>query len=894
MRIHRVSLRDFRGVGSADVRFAPEGVTVVQGPNEAGKSSIADAIDMLLTDPDSSTRARVKAARPVGRDVGPRVEMEFETGPYRLVYAKQWLRSPTTELRVEEPEPQQLAGREAHDRVAEILDRTMDAALFAALRHQQGMPLDQAELGSSTSLARALDLAAGGGGVGQEDAALVEAVDAERLRWITPGGAPNAALVRLGEAADAARARAGECTARLRDVEERIDEHRRLEAEIRAGREREPDLVRQAERCDAALAAVTARQAEVDRLDRLAEAAEATARAAGQALAAREGLVRAVAHGERDMAELDARCEAAAAAVQAAGAAAADAAEQVAAAGRAVRAADDARGRAAQAAAHLRDAFDLEFLVQRRDTVAEADARITQAEEFLAGCAIDPDLLQAIEDAAVDEAVAAGRLRDSAAPLRLEAEASLGVEWGDGAQQVPAGGEVDIDLLPGDALRVPGVARISLRADAAAARADARAAAGRLADLLARAGVPAGQGVSGARSLERERLHHQRVADDARQARQRALYDLTPEEMDAKIARARDRTGARAPDDGTMPAPASVDEANARVAQCDAARDDARRDENLARRRQQQADAALAAARAEHSGHDGQRRAVASRVRDDREALDLARAEECDDALRRAADAATHEARDARARHRDESEALAGDDPDVLADLARNAHAALERLRDERESMQLAAERLLGEIGRSGEEGLADRAAEADEAARLAEQELAAAEREAAAASLLHEVLTRHLDQARRAYVGPFRDGIERLARMVFGPGTTVEVDHATLRVTSRTRDGITVPYGALSGGAREQLAVIGRLAAAALASADGGAPVIIDDAMGYSDPARLQGLGAALAAAGRDAQVIVLTCTPDRQVGIGAAHVVRLQPSREGPSSPQAGDQVA
>ena len=85
-----------------------------------------------------------------------------------------------------------------------------------------------------------------------------------------------------------------------------------------------------------------------------------------------------------------------------------------------------------------------------------------------------------------------------------------------------------------------------------------------------------------------------------------------------------------------------------------------------------------------------------------------------------------------------------------------------------------------------------------------------------------------------------------------------------------------------------------GRLAAASLASADGGAPVIIDDAMGYSDPARLQGLGAALAAAGRDAQVIVLTCTPDRQAFIGAARVVRLPMAGEPSAVPAAGDEVA
>ena len=176
MRIHRVSVRDFRGVASADIAMAADGVTIVQGPNEVGKSSIADAIDMLLADPDSSSRARVKAAQPVGRDVGPWVEMDFQTGPYRLLYSKRWVKGAATELRVDGPVPEQHTGRAAHERVVEILGETLDAPLFAALRHQQGMPLDQADLGSSATLARALDVAAGAGSASDDDA-LIDRID---------------------------------------------------------------------------------------------------------------------------------------------------------------------------------------------------------------------------------------------------------------------------------------------------------------------------------------------------------------------------------------------------------------------------------------------------------------------------------------------------------------------------------------------------------------------------------------------------------------------------------------------------------------------------------------------------------------------------------------------
>ena len=76
-------------------------------------------------------------------------------------------------------------------------------------------------------------------------------------------------------------------------------------------------------------------------------------------------------------------------------------------------------------------------------------------------------------------------------------------------------------------------------------------------------------------------------------------------------------------------------------------------------------------------------------------------------------------------------------------------------------------------------------------------------------------------------------------------------------------------------------MGVVSRLACAAIVSPDGGgAPVIIDDALGWSDPDRLRNMGAAISAAGGQCQVIILTCTPGRYAHIGNATTIRL-PSR-------------
>ena len=81
----------------------------------------------------------------------------------------------------------------------------------------------------------------------------------------------------------------------------------------------------------------------------------------------------------------------------------------------------------------------------------------------------------------------------------------------------------------------------------------------------------------------------------------------------------------------------------------------------------------------------------------------------------------------------------------------------------------------------------------------------------------------------------------------------------------------------ALSTGAREQLAIITRLACATLVDADNGVPVVIDDALGYSDPDKLRRVCAAVGRLRGQAQVVLLTCTPGRYAAIPQAEVVRL-----------------
>ena len=151
----------------------------------------------------------------------------------------------------------------------------------------------------------------------------------------------------------------------------------------------------------------------------------------------------------------------------------------------------------------------------------------------------------------------------------------------------------------------------------------------------------------------------------------------------------------------------------------------------------------------------------------------------------------------------------------VAAELA-DAAATAEALRSRHDETERALHEVTVELtvfGTEGRQGQLDAARNAYEHAK-AEQERVG--RRARAAQLLRSVMARHRDTTRLRYVEPFRTELQRLGRPVFGPSFEVEID-SDLSICSRTLDGRTVPYESLSGGAKEQLGILARLAGASL-----------------------------------------------------------------------------
>lgn len=221
-------------------------------------------------------------------------------------------------------------------------------------------------------------------------------------------------------------------------------------------------------------------------------------------------------------------------------------------------------------------------------------------------------------------------------------------------------------------------------------------------------------------------------------------------------------------------------------------------------------------------------------------------------------------------------EALAAADPESIEMALTNARelsvSSAERLEETTDRLR-RVEALLEDRAKLG---IYDKLAAAEADLEHAQGSYAQLHRRAQAARLLREVMARHRDEAHEQYVAPFTERINSLGRRVFGPDFTVDVS-PDLLVRHRTLDGITVPFESLSAGAKEQLGLLGRLAAAQLVDPEDGAPLVLDDALGFADPTRLNALGIVLNEVGKRAQIIILTCQPARFSHIGGAKMVHL-----------------
>jgi DNA repair exonuclease SbcCD ATPase subunit len=203
----------------------------------------------------------------------------------------------------------------------------------------------------------------------------------------------------------------------------------------------------------------------------------------------------------------------------------------------------------------------------------------------------------------------------------------------------------------------------------------------------------------------------------------------------------------------------------------------------------------------------------------------------------------------------------------ATADLE-SAEARLKRARSAEDAVEKQVNNLRetiagldGHIRRDADDAVEEKWRETTEALAAAEARVAAFEKEVAVLQRLSSALATARSQARELYLRPVMGELKPLLGLLFDD-VSISFDEKTLLPQTILRDGQEEEVDRLSGGMREQLSVLTRLAFARLLARDGRpAPVILDDALVYSDDDRIEKMFDALHRQSKDLQIIVFSC---------------------------------
>ena len=197
---------------------------------------------------------------------------------------------------------------------------------------------------------------------------------------------------------------------------------------------------------------------------------------------------------------------------------------------------------------------------------------------------------------------------------------------------------------------------------------------------------------------------------------------------------------------------------------------------------------------------------------------------------------------------------------DALIAAAKRAAEQQVQLAQRRASLDREIAELEGALRRDSEDGVGAEIARLEEQLVTAEARLADIQTDVAAfqtlTARLEQIGASHRDQILKPVVARLQPLLGRLF-----PDARLIMDEK-LVVASLERADRRDPFGRVSGGTREQIATLVRVAYADLMAANGiSMPLVLDDALVFSDDRRLEIMVDLLAAASQRHQVIVLSC---------------------------------
>ncbi len=895
MHFRRIAVRNFRKLEDPVViEGLSDGICIIAGDNEEGKSTLLKAVRAGLFERHNLTGRGLEAMQPFGSNVRPEVRLDFEIDGRAFVVTKRF--GLQNFIRLETPEGN-FDGPAAEDKISDLLkfrvakkgaSKAEDHGVLGFFWLEQGRAADGLAVGDvgRTTLRSALEEEVGDVLGGPSGRKLLDAARAKRGALLTATGKPTGELAAAISAVDSADELVRELQEERRKFDGDLDELARCRREI-SRIDSDQELERAEEALKAAGAAAAKSEA-VKRLDADADKTLAVAQANNETAAERwkqraeligkvEEAERKLESQRRVLAGLMDGAEAVQSQVQAAKTAWDNAAKSL----------REAKWRAGQAQNKIREnelRRNLKDMDESLSKISQFIEERDEASRILTSSRIDQKSFEALRQAEQSLREKRAALGVVATMVRFHPEAGRGIARArgeDGAEAVAP--EMDVLLTDVARFALEGFGEISISpggADLSERRSDLLRAETELENSLEAVGAVS---VSAAKAALDVRDSAQRDFDVAG----RMIGVHAPEGVEAlklkrqKIAIEISSLEALLADEPTQDVRAQdvwaedLQTAENALARAEALEEERRRAFQAAERKSAefklQVELANQALEQAQAVREAEARTLERAVR-----------ELSDEALYSALSKARGALEAASLAKRHSKMLVAEARPEEIALRRRQAEAALESIKEDRQNLSKKAFELETRFNALGQSGLGERLEEACGALERRRARLERLERDARAWDLLVRELAAAERGAKEAFLRPVLERVEPFLQLLM-PGAKVALDEETLEITGIKRGAHHEPFESLSVGAREQLSILVRLAFAVYLQ-EKGVPsvVILDDALVYADDDRFDRMLLALRKTAETVQVIILTCRARDWRPLGAS-IRRLADGKSG-----------
>lgn len=865
-----------------------DGLNVIVGPNEMGKSTLLDALRAALFEKYSSKAQPITALQNDRNQAAPVVELAFEVGEGTYRIRKRFVKKPYAHLFC--PDGRKLEGDEAEDTLRDLLGfdepgksgaKPETLGMWNVLWVQQGQSFGALNLPDSarSNLHSALESEVGEVLGGKRGRALPDAVDKQLSELVTKTGRPRGVykerideIESLHSELEGLRTRRSDLSTTLDNLEAAqetlarisLGEYDQTDKEnLGAARARHADLAKLESRIDAALIEIELKKRNLEQ----AQQALAVRRdlkkqieAEGEALEAAKKKLDEVRQSEQDLRRQVEKLR-----------------NDTRRAENAVNEADNAVSQARRVLNAVQRESRIRELQGRYDKAHAAEKKQRAALQGVAAILVTDENIEVIRNAAKILETARARLSASATLVSFDVGSDqLSRIEVDGAAL--AADQTAVEVVDATIITVPDYGRITVQP--AIKHRDKLIEQQRAASQTLKAALE-DCGVKSVELAEEQLAKREKLLRDAELAKQEAElhapatddYAAGAEPLADHIAGLKKILEAELADLGIDGLPTEKEAEKALIS----AQDDAQESRDTL----STARAGLVGPEDEISRIQTELGGVKTRYEDGKERLqrqksDLTETDKqtSDDDLDAAVTAARKALTDQEKvvyslEEQREGETL----PQLDARISR-LEKALQDRRDKRTGLKENIAGFRSHIEALEGAGLDEAIQQQERELELAEEQLRRYEREVTVLSLLSTTLRSAETDAKERYLSPVLKRVRPYLQLLF-PGAEITIDENLHIVGVVRQDGYEESFQHLSMGTQEQIAVLVRLAFAEMLVEQGHpATVVLDDALVFSDDQRMDRMFDILNMVGQQVQIIVLTCREQLFEGVGGKHL--------------------